>query len=98
MNRPPRLCLDCKIRTNNGSRCIKCARIREAQRNAKRYWYRGSYTYLAKKLREEVKACQKCGDESGPFEVDHIIPRTLRGGLQLLCLPCHRKKSASERQ
>lgn len=45
------------------------------------------------------RVCRYCGDTSGPFEVDHIVPlsKTLNGGLilsnlQVLCVPCHKEK------
>lgn len=49
--------------------------------------------------------CNKC-DESYPetyLEVDHIIPLSQSGpdndhNLQTLCIPCHREKTATERQ
>ena len=46
-------------------------------------------------------ACEFCGSSSPPFEVDHIWPTYLGGSdspenLQLLCVPCHDKKSRAE--
>lgn len=45
--------------------------------------------------------CTYCGDEAGPFEVDHIIPR-IRGGENTLenvtvaCRRCNRSKKDRE--
>lgn len=43
--------------------------------------------------------CRDCGDTSGPFEVDHILPVSEWPGgafvltnLQVLCAPCHLRK------
>jgi 5-methylcytosine-specific restriction endonuclease McrA len=41
--------------------------------------------------------CALCGGEEGPFEVDHIHPRSKGGGheianLQVLCRTCNRRK------
>lgn len=47
------------------------------------------------------EACEREGRVTPGVEVDHIIPVS-RGGdesltnLQLLCVPCHRKKTANE--
>lgn len=43
--------------------------------------------------------CTYCGEKSGPFEIDHIVPWS-RGGshsrenLALSCVPCNRSKGA----
>lgn len=55
-----------------------------------------------KDLRREVLerdhyACMYCGDKKGPFEADHVMPRS-RGGLDLIsnlvcaCRTCNRSK------
>jgi len=52
-------------------------------------------------LRMQRHTCQICGQSSdhSKIEVDHIIPVALGGSndfsnLQLLCLPCNRRKAA----
>lgn len=46
--------------------------------------------------------CTYCGDEAGPFEIDHIIPR-VKGGENILenvtvaCRRCNRSKKDRER-
>ena len=52
----------------------------------------------------EVKArarCASCGDQDGPFEIDHGVPVALGGGsdvgnLVLLCRRCHLVKTAQD--
>lgn len=53
-------------------------------------------------LRRAGRRCEKCG-ATGRVEVDHIVPRSQGGShgpdnAQVLCLPCHRVKSAAEGQ
>lgn len=50
-------------------------------------------------LERDQFVCNYCGDTEGPFDVDHIIPRS-RGGdnsfenLTTACVPCNRSKGA----
>lgn len=51
-------------------------------------------------LRDEY-TCQECGHVTAAGQVDHITPLHLGGNesdenRQWLCVPCHKKKSASE--
>lgn len=45
--------------------------------------------------------CEKCRSRAGRLQCDHIVPVSQGGthelsNLRMLCLPCHRPKSASE--
>lgn len=45
-------------------------------------------------------ACRYCGNETGPFEIDHVVPvalggRTIRSNLVLACQPCNSRKGAN---
>lgn len=48
-------------------------------------------------LRRDNYTCQYCGDKTGPFEADHVIPKS-RGGLDIAenlvcaCMRCNRSK------
>lgn len=65
-------------------------------------------SYARRSLREEIERrdgsqCRLCGC-GGPFDLDHVEPlwkaphRALdRANLQVLCRPCHRRKTAAER-
>lgn len=49
----------------------------------------------------DLYTCAGCGRVTPELEVDHIVPLHLGGAdrdanLELLCIPCHRKKTASE--
>lgn len=52
-------------------------------------------------LQRDGYACVKCGNEQGPFDVDHIVPLAEGGtdepsNKQTLCKPCHDKKTRPE--
>ena len=54
--------------------------------------------------RRDAETCQECGYDELPhrLEIDHIIPYRLGGptsldNLRLLCVPCHRAKTLTER-
>ena len=50
-------------------------------------------------LESRENRCAYCGDRNGPFEIDHIVPKS-RGGsnmaenLAVACAPCNRSKWA----
>jgi hypothetical protein len=51
-------------------------------------------------LERDNYTCQECGVTEGPLEIDHIIPIANGGtnkldNLQVLCLPCNRRKGAN---
>lgn len=46
------------------------------------------------RISERDKTCVYCGDDQGPFHIDHIVPRTRAGSddesnLALACAPCN---------
>jgi 5-methylcytosine-specific restriction protein A len=58
-------------------------------------WHR-----LRRRVLRAASCCAGCGG-AGPFEVDHIVPRSRGGGhepsnLRALCKPCHASKTAAE--
>ena len=58
---------------------------------------------LSNELRREVlerdgQRCRYCGNEQGPFHIDHVVPRfrggrTTKGNLVVACESCNRKKN-----
>lgn len=75
-------------------------------RSAKRSWrqqvFDWQYKYKNAILKRDNEQCRSCGDTNN-LEIDHIIPvkedptvAFSLANLQVLCQPCHRKKSASE--
>ncbi len=100
---PARIC-GCGQRVPAGMSCGVCSARRSAayqkpersQFYGTRAWRNVADVYRA--FRSGV--CECCG-AFGSSHVDHIIPRS-RGGsdevhnLQLLCVPCHSRKSAEE--
>lgn len=88
-------CLDCSELTR-GSRCVACARKRQAQRNARR----GSSGWSRQASSARVKArdggCVMAGQGecNGPLRVDHMIPLAAGGSdsdsnKRVLCLAHH---------
>jgi hypothetical protein len=50
-------------------------------------------------IRRDNSECVYCGDDVGPFEIDHVFPHSLGGGneqenLVCACVPCNRSKGA----
>lgn len=48
-------------------------------------------------LKRDGEVCAYCGGESGPFEIDHVVPISRGGGnapenLAVACRPCNRSK------
>src|SRR3990167_318070 len=46
---------------------------------------------------EFEQICPYCGNEDGPWEIDHILPQALGGtdddsNKQVICMPCNRAK------
>ena len=75
------------------------------RRRRKRHPVRREWESMARLVRDylldrDCHTCQTCGDRTGPFEIDHIIP-IARGGqnvpnnLRVLCRSCNRRKGAS---
>ena len=70
--------------------------------NPDRIDYRdGQYKRLSKKLRENAKCCNDCGEEFEEYQVHHIIPPWLfdnrkeandKKNLVVLCKKCHKKR------
>lgn len=54
-------------------------------------------------IKERGRKCELCGCTQGRMHLDHIVElqdgghRTARHNLQLLCQPCHNRKTAAER-
>lgn len=91
----PCLAEGCGLLTS-GTRCIAHEADHRRRQDAKRGprpWYQGDYP----RLRAEAKAahpyCARCGATAG-LEANHVIPRSLEGGLEVLCGPCHARYGA----
>lgn len=82
---PPKPCLDCG-RLSAASRCPEHAAQREQERNASRPWYGTEWRRLRAEQLRRQPFCSVCGG-TADLTVDHVIPRSLAGGLQTLCRP-----------
>lgn len=96
---PARPCIRCG-RTTSGSYCTPCQAARWAEQGRRRQprpWYgQGWAKQRAAHLRIHP-ACEACGSTAG-LEVDHVIPRSVEGGLMTLCRPCHHAKTARDQR
>lgn len=72
-----RPCLTCRNLHTNPSRCDRCQRALDKQRNYVREHYKGNYSKRAKQVRDTAVACWICGGGKrthDPFTADHLIP------------------------
>jgi hypothetical protein len=70
-------CLRCQTLHRNSSICTECQRIVDANRNASRPHYMGSYQKQAKQVRDTATVCWLCGQGKrldDPFTADHYYP------------------------
>lgn len=98
MARPARPCLHCGRLVRGATYCPDCQRARWAEQGkqrAPRPWYSGDWRRVRAAHLRTHPACENCGATSG-LEVDHVIPRSLAGGLMTLCAPCHHAKTARD--
>lgn len=79
--------------------CRRCRRdLRFQDRSVPNY--RGSWQAMTPEVWEAYRLRIGCGSE--PWECDHIVPVAEGGGalgfenLQVLCVPCHKKKTAEQ--
>ncbi len=84
-------CLDCSMPTRNGSVCHPCQVVRERKRNATRPHYGGEWRRTSQAQRRAQPWCSVCGSTTD-LTVDHIVPRSLEGGLATLCRSCNGSK------
>ncbi|MBA2626071.1 MAG: HNH endonuclease [Acidimicrobiia bacterium] len=84
-------CLDCSMATRNGSICRGCQLERERKRNASRPHLRGGWRQMSQAQRRAQPWCSSCGARED-LTVDHIVPRSLEGGLATLCRSCNGSK------
>jgi DNA primase len=94
-----RPCLDCGVLAE-GSRCATHERARQRARNAQRPWYAGDWRRIAKEAIAAHPYCARCrtrGTAANPLTVDHVEPRSLAAGVQVLCLSCNAKKGGAPR-
>lgn len=89
---PRRRCLDCGNHTTTGSRCPHCTARRQHHRNTNRPWYAGDWPRIRRQALEQQPWCTHCGATTD-LTVDHIAPRTLTAGVQVLCRPCNSRKA-----
>lgn len=81
-----RRCLGCTSLTTSGSYCPTCKARRKQTYNGSE-WQRIRTQQLLDHPR-----CAHCGATTD-LTVDHIIPRSLAGGVQTLCRSCNGRKA-----
>jgi 5-methylcytosine-specific restriction endonuclease McrA len=74
-------CIVCGKDAGYESRCRK--------HKKKRTWYDAKWVELSRERRRQFPICEICGVRPST-EVDHIVPRSLAGGVRAVCKPCHR--------
>lgn len=82
---PRRRCLGCQTLTN-ATYCPQCKAQRKRTYNTSEW-----HDIRAQQLAEHPQ-CAHCGATSD-LTVDHIIPRSLAGGVQTLCRRCNGRKA-----
>lgn len=75
--------------------CMVCGRDagpdgRCYQHRKRKTWYEGDWPRISRERRQMFPICEICGVNPST-EVDHIIPRSLAGGVRAVCRPCHQK-------
>ncbi len=87
-----KVCRKCGGLTVGSPICAGCAR----ERNRARPWYGGDWPKIrAAALRAANYLCQVCGKpgtKEDPLTVDHVIPRSLEGGVVVM----HRTENSSK--
>lgn len=86
-------CLDCGDLTYH-ARCPTCQRAQDKIKNSKA-GYRRSYEWqqLSKAVRRANPQCVECGS-THDLTADHVVPRSLAGGVRTLCRSCNASKGA----
>lgn len=91
-----RICLGlpgqpCTQRTER-PRCPACQRVWERAKN-QRAGYRRTYAWqkLSKATRAATPICVRCGSTED-LTADHVIPRSVAGGVVTLCRRCNGRK------
>ena len=59
--------------------------------------YDAAWSRYSAQLRKEQPWCSRCGSDQD-LTVDHIIPGTTAGGVQVLCRSCNGRKSGADRR
>jgi 5-methylcytosine-specific restriction endonuclease McrA len=88
---PTRPCLRCRRICATGSLCPACQAARWAEQGRSRGprpWYSGKWRAISKKARALHPYCANCGSRDN-LQADHVTPRSLSGGIRVLCPPCH---------
>jgi 5-methylcytosine-specific restriction endonuclease McrA len=74
--------------------CIVCGRPCQTGRcpahKRKRPWYEGDWRKISRARRAAHPLCEICHMRPS-VQVDHIIPRSLAGGVRALCAECHKQ-------
>lgn len=60
-------------------------------RRGPRPWYTGEWKAVRDSALRKTPWCVRCGGEKD-LTVDHVIPRSLEGGVQVLCRKCNSAK------
>lgn len=97
-----RLCLDCGQVTSRRMRCASCERAREHERYRQRPHYRHGWAAtrdaMLRAWREQYgDVCpgwRRPPHAATDLTVDHVIPRSTRGGLRVLCRSCNSTRGA----
>jgi 5-methylcytosine-specific restriction endonuclease McrA len=89
-------CLDCKIRTTDGSRCSRCYQLRRGSTAE-----RGYGSAHQRRARQAIAAqpwCTECG-RTTDLTADHVLPLALGGHplgeLRVLCRSCNSRRGAN---
>lgn len=89
---PLRSCLGCGTPTS-GTRCPACTSAKKAIKNrSTRHVYDAAWVKLSRQARAEHPWCARCG-ATDDLTVDHVAPRSLEAGVQVLCRSCNSSKS-----
>lgn len=93
--RLPRSCLTCGTLTQ-ATRCTPCEARRQSLRNAARPHYRGPWPAISRAARRAQPWCTDCAT---PLDLttDHVTPRSLEGGVDVVCRACNAKRRWSRR-
>lgn len=87
MKRP---CIECGT-VADGTRCTRCRKARERARNAARPHYDSTWRRISAAARRAQPWCTRC-HATEDLTVDHVDPRSLSAGVQVLCRVCNAVK------
>lgn len=103
-------CIDCPriVVPYRKGRCETCwnahERKRDSGRQRDRPWYRGEWRRVSRQaIKDHVKRygyrcphCDSAHPERNPLTADHVVPRSLEGGVRVLCRSCNSSKGQAQ--